>query len=1482
MSNIYGPGVGRNLSSKDKQYKSVVFQPNTPPVAEEFNLLTETMDEARKEIVNSNIPSGFISNPYHSKADYEFSRRNSNQFWMGKESADGHSGIVYANVNGWVIPVAGTRSSDLRNVIQLDPPPTSSHRTDFVFLEVWKAPLSPDGEINKPSEDLIYRFGNVEYGGINLTNQILDPRFKKETSERVQLQYRIRVRQDVNPTTNPYGFGDSLVQAQGPKSSPISGIFFENMGEELGDSGLWRAGEPNEVSEDGREVESLSPLDTTDGFVYAIPICFVFRRSNGFWNTINQNESVNRNPNASSREDASLFPMIGLAEDITATQETFEVNQSRAETTFPQNGILQVDNEIIIYSDWSGTTVEVDQRGARDSHKTSHLEDSEILHVSGHPLGYFSDQVVSEDVFDLRHITNISGFSYDSLLKTNFISLIKGDLKTQWKEARGSYKGTRHFQVDHFGNEQAGASHYEADAPDNFRKIFSDACSLQPNNLLAIRPSTTSGTIPGDDFTFNPSGEIYKQGLGNPFWETGDNIKITLDQFRQTFKTVNDKKVRFVHPNEYKDSDHDPLRILLGDDTYVEGLGKNFIALGKSPENVAGVFLAGTSSDIQFNANSIVIAGNPSLDFSTDNTASLLADQEAYLVIETADDSLLGFKGVYKILGSDGNDGLEVALPDGDLSNPQFTAETHTGNWYILLREVSEEDDNLVVVLTHPLPSDLGITEFAENESLYMTYDLLYHPSQGLVRVPEIPLFTRLETENVVDPYVKPNHLANQVSSSTSDVKDFTIQPMASFPLKRSETRVRNNQDAKTSVEDTWAESYVDRGSKTLLFQPLQRSSIYIDVDSNPTGSTSNYGDSLTMGDDDFGFNLANGSSCYFVPKEVLPPTGRVDLPFVSNTSSDSPYGLNAILQPVNGDGDLQNPAIAQNRVLALYETGLDMSIIASVNATDALPTQIYDEGGVRGIELPAHFGVCRIFAAYEKGDFEANGSAFLSGSNYTSLSTGTTATNLLREDHKGRSLLITENNTFVLPEQILDLNLLGNDLAQSEIVFELAIFMFNDWKQDRVQIHTHGIESPSSSLEMLINGPARDFDVIKQVSTRIPYQGNINGSMPDSASLTFSDYAAKRHVDRTEDIEIARGALNQRDALVSNPAKLEILASMPFVTTLGTGRISGEVVEGSYTDVGYISQSGFPDDLEDSRTSRTRGLVFGNGNVQQSRPDILTGMTERLPAGLLASDHLFIGEGFLGSQLKFWTPSETSDLAGCHVENKGGQLLAKTLQEGSVMLSDGTSQGNPEGPTYSPDADLYRTYRGGVLMEASGNSKGGVFLVSGPRLYKDFPQLRSFEAEHNQLIASLSKSEISVPEFEIAVEDLQQKYQKRLQVNGGALFGVAFLVRTSKETAGDSDHIMNWGHELQMLVATGASLGTQETLNQLEGDWNTREVLDLLIQLHPTGLGENFCAADRYHVQGRILQKESKENSDLDLEIYRGSDPVDDPDPKC
>jgi len=125
-----------------------------------------------------------------------------------------------------------------------------------------------------------------------------------ETSQRVQLQYRIRVVDNVDhPNSFSDGFENVIVQGQGASVNPqVTGYTFTNMKSILGDAGLWRAGNGDEASR--------TALNSVDGYTYAIPMFKVYRRANIIWSDSGASQLI-----AETNQSGNSKKLIDLISD---------------------------------------------------------------------------------------------------------------------------------------------------------------------------------------------------------------------------------------------------------------------------------------------------------------------------------------------------------------------------------------------------------------------------------------------------------------------------------------------------------------------------------------------------------------------------------------------------------------------------------------------------------------------------------------------------------------------------------------------------------------------------------------------------------------------------------------------------------------------------------------------------------------------------------------------------------------------------------------------------------------------------------------------------------------------------------------------------------------------------------------------------------------------------------------------------------------
>jgi hypothetical protein len=605
MAKDLGTGVSRTLTAFDRQFLNVVWQKGKPPLDAELNLQDDIHSEQNRLLVKAVMPSGFLMDPTRAIEDYEFSPLWANLFSLGnpKEAfgsldAAELQPIIWANVNGWVIPVAGTditTNGDVRNFVKLYPPPESDNRVDFVFLEAWQTLVAPNPSTsNKPNASTVWKYGNVKFGGTNITDDLEDPAIGFETTERVQIQYRLRVfGQGVGLGAGtaldvyPDGLDDPNILGQGAATSPVAGLQWSNMREALGDPSLWRAGDgdPN------------NSLNTVDGYSYAIPVCAIFRRNDNVYTGVlgagnpNQNGAFERTPASKLLADPLAGSRILLQASLTSaitpaglTLNVTNLNGSGLEDTslVLTSTFLKIDDEVIGISAidlGAGTiTVPAGGRGRYASSATGHSAGANITLFNSRPDGAYADEIRATDVLDLRRGVNPGDWDYARILEHNVAALSRGDLRSAWKQsAPGDTEGPVVHEVDYLlaDGGTATPNHTESlDGPDGVRYVWSDGATIQPDVTLLLDNEATKSnngvglTVP-DGFDnlvrwdvgadFNPVGFV-NMGAAPTDVDSFSNGSVILlfgggndgsSGARGTFRDGAERAVRFVMPQEF-------------------------------------------------------------------------------------------------------------------------------------------------------------------------------------------------------------------------------------------------------------------------------------------------------------------------------------------------------------------------------------------------------------------------------------------------------------------------------------------------------------------------------------------------------------------------------------------------------------------------------------------------------------------------------------------------------------------------------------------------------------------------------------------------------------------------------------------------------------------------------------------------------------------------------------------------------------------
>ena len=602
MALDFGNGVSRTLNATARQFAAVVWQKNKPPLDSELNLMAQADWEALRQAVKALCPSGFFVDPTRTAEDFRFDPNWVNLFRLGvartPKGQHDHAEAnppLWANVNGWVVPVSGTNAADgdLSNVIKLLAPPETNSRIDFVFLEVWQARVNSNpSTANKPSASTIWKYGNVSYGGTNIVDDLEDPTIGYATTGRIQVQHRLRVvgggvglGSSVALDVYPDGLGDPNIHGQGTAGNPVAGLgAFANMREALGDASLWRAGDGNPDNDFG----------TVDGYVYAIPVCAIFRRGSNPYVAVQhgggnptQNGSFARYPAAKHAPNPTAKELTAIVLDapLSSTALQFSVTGlAGSGLDDPYHTLssvfLVLDDEIIgvesIDLVHRTITVPAGGRGRWGTAAVGHTTGTVAKFYTTRPDGLYADQIAPNDVLDLRHTVSANDWDYDRLLAHNVATLAKGELKTTWKQAGtgGDTQGVTVHEVDYLyaGNGANNPNYTEpVDGPDGIRTVWSDAATIQPDVTLLLDNEATQdngqvGLTNAETFDatvawdvgadFHPSG-FMNSDHGATVWSDGTTILLctggrTGDQgVRSTFRTPGTRGTRLLTPREW-------------------------------------------------------------------------------------------------------------------------------------------------------------------------------------------------------------------------------------------------------------------------------------------------------------------------------------------------------------------------------------------------------------------------------------------------------------------------------------------------------------------------------------------------------------------------------------------------------------------------------------------------------------------------------------------------------------------------------------------------------------------------------------------------------------------------------------------------------------------------------------------------------------------------------------------------------------------
>lgn len=1447
MTNPLGPGVSRFIDSRDKQLAGVIFQARKPPLDSELNLVSLIELEARAEAVRAEVASGWLMNESNPRADFHTNPSYSNLLFFGRNTPGEVRNIMWAAVNGWLVPVTGTRTGapplaandvDTWNKILLNPSTTSTggNRVEFAFLEVWLAridvdPAAPTVAPGKPQRGFLYRFGNVESGFSYLPDDLIDPDLNFETTKRVQVQYRIRVVPDINIAQYPEGFDPTLVFAQGMLAAPSS-VPFQNMRQQLGDPGLWRSGTGDPAT-----------FGTVDGYVYAIPLCGVFRRNSaGFSDVGNIAGAFNRNSKALTRNDATTYTSgLSLAADLASTDTTFTLTSIAGTVlqtmiTFGE-AYFRVDDEVIRVNNVIAVSPTqftiVIERGQLQTNVRDHLAGAALTPYTVRPDGLFSDQVTSTDILDLRHSV-APKFDYDSILKTNLVELLKGNLRTAWKRY-GSTNAAG--PVILYGDRVTDSTVFvggltRLDASDGNRRVFSDAVTVQrfnvpvsvPSNSVSLNNPQQKAVAPyniavqwtGNPPSHGPSQRLYTSTTPPgtyPSWWNGDQVTVFIQNFRNGLPGGDADQVRFVTPDE------DP------DAVIVRFEGMTYDPNGGTPA---------TSADPTVTSPNLSVVPPP---------------------------------------------GLKLILKAGSGIGVAYDA---TGNMIITLQTGAV--DTVLQEFVYAMQSSVD-TAYAGKLSMHIEFAVVYGGGRGLSHKPDYVHTVQFRGSPT-------NSSKVMLRGGLSDRSRMIPTYLGDSPYVQTGN---NRQYARTS------EVMVDPGSKTLYVAPyrnvllpplLCRDGTKLNWYGPPGGPYTYQGSMPTRSQDGAAVVhpvvdpldlFLNGTEARYVdiPLEYLPRPGLHHIPLQAVSNTVFPSGLNFMLMSLEGPNSTNSsynqdfvayPAaspgfyIATARVGETY--GQAAGTITAFGEKYLNPGLKSASGGpFKGVRFPPFLAPARITGIYLRAPGTGIGSLTPASSpfdnNRVFVGGAGSDVNLIHDSYDGPTVLLDVDQngdlTFVLNSDVIDLAKAppGTTFDNSDFLVECTLFGF-----DRGFLQTNGrlcvtkLSGGSGSLGIdtftdaapspggtghetdgvgiIVPAPMSADASNNEVTvyySRAPYQGDVFGTQ----NAYSDDLYRLGPLTPGEASGIAGSPLGPVSTLtLPNKAGFEVLAATSFITSLGTGRLSGA------TPIPLLNQveaPGNPPDVDGSPVDLNRRFAVNRVGFEDwssvkfpvvegslsARPPIklhalselfdhdvhpeFAGCTVHLPLGIFFRDKDFCGK-------TLWQQRSHSNVGAVAVgvmsfvnyeASMAAAATGSSTWEGTEFICGNTSGTagvgtesivKVDGTQSTTDVAVFKATRGGAAYSATGPWPGGI-------ISSRFPKAR--------------------PNSEV----------------GSVLLATAYLVRSQPETVGSAE--VHMGSELQMVVVTQ---GVPSYFRDTD------------IVHSAAGTNEGYTAVERYRVLGRPLEK--------------------------
>jgi hypothetical protein len=436
---------------------------------------------------------------------------------------------------------------------------------------------------------------------------------------------------------------------------------------------------------------------------------------------------------------------------------------------------------------------------------------------------------------------------------------------------------------------------------------------------------------------------------------------------------------------------------------------------------------------------------------------------------------------------------------------------------------------------------------------------------------------------------------------------------------------------ASFTEQDREAECFTDSGSKTLMLRPFQTKSMSLH---RRTATAALFPATYLAGHDVDGANIFHAARTrgYALPPEYMPRFGRQDIPYfvdVAGTGSGTFLdGINHLFVDTLDETDPQfnvvgglDQGVGGGVAGILFQTtatvtsGLDYGEFGPVppgSLGSAFQCRLYEDPdvvssdlgrGLKGIQLPPFYGVARIYGIYERTDFENAGGVSMFETDRITPIAGA-APNLMRTDARKQTLFIVQNgandvitsgnaHTYVIPFDAIDVRLsnsftTGTTEEDYEYIVEAVVFGFaQGWINKNTYIVSRlnkgaaggGTDVDLDGAEMVLPAAAPLNDQFYVAYNRVPYQGDPYMSR-DGSTRVVSDYEHRYGQIPQEDAFELNNPIQQFDSdgetviQTPNARALQVLASVDFWTTLGTGKIGGRLFAGTVLDVGHTKNT--------------------------------------------------------------------------------------------------------------------------------------------------------------------------------------------------------------------------------------------------------------------------------------------------------------------